>query len=627
MTGRQYLLLGVVFFLSLAVRIFLLSARWINPDEGAHLMDAMLVLEGKIPFVDFHSRQPVYVLVNALVLKLFGMTLTAGRLLPLLCSLLTGVVIFYTARRIFNQKAATLAAILFLLLPLEIMNSVVVKTEPLNTLIICISMYLLIRGFQDRFAVYWGLSGVLAALAYYVRQSALVVPLTAILVFLPALFRRRAIGFREMLAFSAGYALVVVVVLFIYSRFFDWWELLEGGLNPIGFLLQAVLKSLGMAEQATGGSIVGRALDNLGGGTQLYVRYAKSAVLLHLFLLAGLVLSIIDTARKLFSRQGTQARPAGGVFVLSLWFFGLTLSYGYYLLDRGFYIDYAREFTPPLVILFAGWVVDIFGENSEHRGWGKLVCIAALPAVAGFILISAYPGFPKALQLPAVGLCTFAAYLTGELSTRSAKLKLAAWLTVFLAMVFGMWNIHLPALVFGLAAAALLAIAYASIGMAASRLTAINSESWKRAICLSTLAGSLSFSIAYSVPVIDRRYDSIWSTESLKEVSELIASYSEADDQVMSGGVVWEFAAGRHPFLMISHPLIYRDRMPAEDKEVVGKALRDSPPKVIVKDGYTEKTYFQHFSWIDDLLNQRYSVYRTIGTARFPVSVYFRLDG
>ena len=50
-------MLLVVCVVSLSIRLWLLDKRWINPDEGPHLMDAVLVLDGKIPRVDFDSRE------------------------------------------------------------------------------------------------------------------------------------------------------------------------------------------------------------------------------------------------------------------------------------------------------------------------------------------------------------------------------------------------------------------------------------------------------------------------------------------------------------------------------------------------------------------------------------------
>ena len=74
-------------------------------DESAHLMDAVLALDGKVPLVDFDSRQPLYVYINALFLKLFGISYTAGRLLPLTCSLLIGIFVYLIANTLFEVFA------------------------------------------------------------------------------------------------------------------------------------------------------------------------------------------------------------------------------------------------------------------------------------------------------------------------------------------------------------------------------------------------------------------------------------------------------------------------------------------------------------------------------------------
>jgi len=45
----------LVLLIFLALGLALLPLRWINPDEGAHLMDAKLLMEGLMPAVDFDS--------------------------------------------------------------------------------------------------------------------------------------------------------------------------------------------------------------------------------------------------------------------------------------------------------------------------------------------------------------------------------------------------------------------------------------------------------------------------------------------------------------------------------------------------------------------------------------------
>ena len=61
------LLLAVVTF-----QARLITAHWIDTDEGAHLMDARLVMEGLTPVADFDSRQPLYVYTYLPALRLFG---------------------------------------------------------------------------------------------------------------------------------------------------------------------------------------------------------------------------------------------------------------------------------------------------------------------------------------------------------------------------------------------------------------------------------------------------------------------------------------------------------------------------------------------------------------------------
>ncbi len=80
---KTYYILFLILITSFLIRLLLLPERWINPDEGAHLYDAKFILEGKIPFVDYGSRMPVYVYIMAVFLKVFGVSYISGRLLPL----------------------------------------------------------------------------------------------------------------------------------------------------------------------------------------------------------------------------------------------------------------------------------------------------------------------------------------------------------------------------------------------------------------------------------------------------------------------------------------------------------------------------------------------------------------
>ena len=174
--NKSYVLLFIIALISVVIRLWLLDKRWINPDEGAHLMDAVFVLDGKIPHVDFKSRQPLYIYAIAGFLKLFGGNYLSGRLLPLTCSVLTGLAVFLLARELFDVKVALLSSAIYWMLPLELINSVVVKTEPLVVLLTCVSFYAMVRSLRHSRQPWLIVAGSVAAMAFYARQSALIIP-------------------------------------------------------------------------------------------------------------------------------------------------------------------------------------------------------------------------------------------------------------------------------------------------------------------------------------------------------------------------------------------------------------------------------------------------------------------
>ena len=78
-------MIAAICVVALLARIVLIHLRWINPDEGAHLMDGRFILQGLTPYVDYNARMPFYIYLIALFLKLFGLGFSAGRLLPVFC--------------------------------------------------------------------------------------------------------------------------------------------------------------------------------------------------------------------------------------------------------------------------------------------------------------------------------------------------------------------------------------------------------------------------------------------------------------------------------------------------------------------------------------------------------------
>jgi 4-amino-4-deoxy-L-arabinose transferase-like glycosyltransferase len=604
-----------------------LDKRWINPDEGAHLMDAVLILDGKIPAVEFDSRQPIYAYANAAVLKLFGVNYTSGRLLPLTCSVLVGCMVFLMALMLFDSKVAILSAVIYWLLPLEVINSVVVKTEPLVLLLTCLSLSAVIFSSHSNRPAWFIAAGIFAAMGFYVRQSALIIPLT---VFGYLLIQHRS-RFREIAKrfgfFLAGYAGVVSLVLIYYSQFMGFEEFLLGDLSPLGFLASAGKKLL---------SLIGFPLDSssvLASQTpevshknyRLYYRYIRFAFSLHSFLFLGLGFSIITLSRQVISGNKPQIKEyLGSHSLLYLWVFSLLIAYTYFYYTGKFYIDYFREFLPPLVIIFSAWLrraVPAFDRNEflERFVMGGL-CVSAI----AFVAESYFKENLGAGIMVCLALALFTLFYFAEVFESTIR-RLVFWFSFAALIVIIALSRQTPLIsylsgigpkFFLIGAIIIIPLALLTKG---SRPTL---KEYVRFMAFFVVLGAFALNLTYSANRLTLAYDSVWSPVSLEKTSAYLKDNTQSNDRVMSGAVIWELQAQRKPFLDISHPLSFKNRIQEKDRKNLEAAIRTHPPEVIILDSYTERTYFKQVTWLRDFLSSRYNLVLTAEPARHPVEVY-----
>ncbi len=609
-----YLALFFIFICSLTVRLWLLDKRWINPDEGAHLMDGLLTLQGYIPQVDFGARQTVYVLANAVWLKVWGMGLLYGRLFPMTCSLLTGILVFLIARKLFHEKIALLAAIVYLLLPLEILNSVVVKTEPLANVLACASFYMLLlyRGERNRFFLL--LAGFFAALGYYVRESLLFLPLLGLVLIVTENERKISASARAFGWYLLGYALVVIPYLAFYLQFTAADELLYSKGNPVGLILNAANKVWHLLSIKIGmnSGITGEASGKLGTKTIYSFHYLKWTVFLHLFLFIGVAWATLRVVFK--GRAISILNPLyGRSYFLSLnWVALLAIAYLYYYKTFGYYIDYFREFLPILVILFAAYTWETIFRGTRNNTWVYSSIIIATGLAAIFIVGNSGINLPKGVQIVVVtGALAIVLLLREKMRMRSRVLA------IFSVAVFAFLYILSRAVD---AIPNNIALVFVSLGMVG--ITTLLITKRLRFLNLSLVLNFLVLSTTFAASTMDMRYDSIWSIDALRKITAVIEGNSEPGDAVMSGAVIWDFESHRRPVAMISHPLTYRYRMRDEVTARIEQDMRLNPPQIIVLDGYTEKIYLLHLKWLQDIVDNKYELIMENDQAKYPVRVF-----
>jgi Dolichyl-phosphate-mannose-protein mannosyltransferase len=611
---NSYVVLSLFFLVSLFIRLWLLDKRWLDVDEGAHLMDAVLALDGRIPVVDYMSREPLYVYAFAGFLKLFGINYILARFFAAACSLLVGFVVFLLARTLFDVRVAILSSAIYWILPLELVQSVKVTTEPLVMLLTSLAFYAVVKFSLRNERLWLVVAGVLSALGFYVRNSALIIPI-AVFVFIVLFYkgRVREVG-KSFGLFLAGYGAVVLLVLVYYSRFTTLDEFLFSmQLNPLSFMPWAVEQLFSLHKPAS---------DAPFWPSELYIKYMVQTTYLHSFLLIGLAFSAAQFAYRLIAGDRQNIRedtlPQS---VLYLWVLVLFIAYAFYSYVAGFIIDYSREFLPPLVIIFAAWIYSSVPALSRDHVLERFA-IGGLCLSAFLFFLHAYHrdflgiGHHASLTVALVTLFVFAGKF------RSLVRRFAFSLIITGIAAFIVISERLPYLFPSVPSLVVIGIVYCLTWILLWKRDQPLLAAYANFVCLSVVLASFVVNVSFSGTLLSPTYNAEWSPELVGKIASYVKAETDNADEVISGAVIWEFQALRRPFQMISHP--FEIEFATEDRKMaIGRAAAMRPPKVIILDGWTERLYIRHVPSLTELITKRYRLVRIAsGPAAFEVKVY-----
>ncbi len=596
------------FFLASAfvLRLVLLHLVWINPDEGAHLMDGRLILDGYTPIVDYEARQPFYIFMIAVFLKIFGPSFLYARLLPVLASLGTGVVLFYIGRRLFNEAVGLVACAIYLFLPLILIWSPVVKTEPLTIFLASAGLLFMLKSYSPSIEKpsWMLLSGICAALAYYVRASALLIPLIIVVYLLfhrdsqPKRFRTR------FFLFVLGYVVICLLMGAVFISSLSFREILTSQINPLDTVVYRILHVFDMlpaAERIVEGSGF-RILDQ----NVHYTLVAwRQGLLASLFLFAGGILAFVH-----FFTHRLKHR-ANAYLLLGLWTGFILVPYIYQSAFRGFFPQYIVEVLPPLALLTA---------SVSHRLVLKMSLtpqkILAVLAVFGllFVLQKAlwdyYPGLSWVIVVSAL--------LSGAVLFRKAANIYAVLFIVVIAGLTGVFFEFFEGLQINRVLAVCLMFAIFS-----AAITLIALIKWKRLFIKPNsiiLITAFYMTALYSGFLLGPSFPGVWPPSVLKRAVKFLKQTGERSDTVLSGGMIWTFESGFFPFLDVSHPTQFLlKEWPDFEKQFTQKQ-----PEYIIKERYTERKFTHYWDFIETQIDSSYSLLTSIPAPSGTVEIYKR---
>ena len=169
---RKTLFHGIIIFLSaLILRIILAEKMPIDFDEAWYLANSSLAMDGLVPYRDFFGRSPLLLYMIGAITKVTGPDIFYGRLVSVLSSSLSSVLIYVIARRYFSHGVAITSGLLYALSPFTVRYGYVAVTEPVSLLFVLAAILFFLNGIENDLKKYFFISGIALSCAVLVRRS------------------------------------------------------------------------------------------------------------------------------------------------------------------------------------------------------------------------------------------------------------------------------------------------------------------------------------------------------------------------------------------------------------------------------------------------------------------------
>ncbi len=193
MENRKLLRFLLVFGLvgGLVLRLLYASHLPLSNDEGSYLYDGLLLSQGKWPFLTSFSRAPALMFLTALVVKIFGRSFLAGRMISILAGLGSAYFLYLIGRKLFNQRVGIVAFLLYALLAPCVVHTIYLHTQPVELFLALVGVYFVLEVIFDhkvktpKFSIFNFqfsiLAGIFFGLAVLVRETAALYPAAMVL--------------------------------------------------------------------------------------------------------------------------------------------------------------------------------------------------------------------------------------------------------------------------------------------------------------------------------------------------------------------------------------------------------------------------------------------------------------
>lgn len=175
MLSARYRLIGL---LLIAVPAFMIRVPFFSVpperDEGLYATIARIIIDGGVPYRDSATyRAPGIYYIYASLFKLFGEAVEVLRIGSAVFAVLTCLVIYRFASRVFDEKAGLLAAFLYAIFSSgPMIQGGLANTEAFMMLPLVAATYLFYVGYKEQRHIYLFIAGILSGVACLIKEAA-----------------------------------------------------------------------------------------------------------------------------------------------------------------------------------------------------------------------------------------------------------------------------------------------------------------------------------------------------------------------------------------------------------------------------------------------------------------------
>ena len=228
-----WIVLAIIILFTAAIRIRLLQIP-LERDEGEFAYMGQLMLQGIPPYLmAYNMKLPGIYAIYALVMAIFGQTITGIHLGLMLTNCIATILLFLLTRRLFDNAAAIVASACFALLSLS--PSVLGTSAHATQFIVPFALggtILLLKFIDSNKYLLLFMSGLLYGLAFIIKQHAVFFIVFALIYFTlqitivrPINWKRLALGNSILVISSALPFLLACAILYnigVFSKFWFW---------------------------------------------------------------------------------------------------------------------------------------------------------------------------------------------------------------------------------------------------------------------------------------------------------------------------------------------------------------------------------------------------------------------